>query len=286
MDFVLYFLLGCLISILSGFFGVGGGFILTPVLLLIGFSPISAIITSLFFTVGTSFSGIFAHIRLKNIVWRQGIILGISGIASTLVARPFVFYMDKQGWDVKVIPFLYIFFLAYMAFSMFKSKGTAVSKENKSVQTSIVKIALVGIMGGFVSATLGVGGGFILVPLSISLLGLDVKKAVGTSLFSVLLIGGAGYISYAMTTAINYKAALLLVAGGLIGSHLGAKLTLYFEQKEMKTLLAYLYLITLCSVVFKLAGLNLAGLCVLGMFILFFLVRSYSRWHSGVKGTV
>lgn len=76
MEYILFVLLGGLISVLSGFFGVGGGFILTPILLLIGFSPLQAITTSLFFTVGTSLSGITAHIKLKNILWKEGLIMG------------------------------------------------------------------------------------------------------------------------------------------------------------------------------------------------------------------
>ncbi|HAQ08824.1 MAG TPA: sulfite exporter TauE/SafE family protein, partial [Bacillus bacterium] len=118
MEYVIYFLLGGLISVLSGFFGVGGGFILTPILLLIGYAPLEAITTSLFFTVGTSVSGITAHIRLKNILWKEGLIMGASGIAATQVARPLVYYLEARGWDEIVIPILFIMLLAYFAFTM------------------------------------------------------------------------------------------------------------------------------------------------------------------------
>ena len=278
MLLILFFLLGACISVLSGFFGVGGGFILTPLLLLFGFSPIEAVTTSLLFTLGTSFSGITTHIRLKNILWKNGIILGLSGIVATQLARPFVFFLESKGLDEIAIPIFYIMLHSYFAMTMFKQgkKASSTKKENPT-SPSIIKMIIIGAFAGFVSTILGVGGGFIIVPLSVALLGFEPKKAIGTSLFTIFMIVPIAFLSYAFTVPINYKISLLLVAGGLIGSSFGAKLTSYYENKEISLLLSGIYLATLISVVLKLVHLNIVGLILLGGFILYFFIRSILR---------
>jgi uncharacterized protein len=280
MEYIIFLLLGGLISVLSGFFGVGGGFILTPILLLIGFSPLEAITTSLFFTVGTSFSGITAHIRLKNILWKEGLIMGASGIAATQMARPMMYFLEARGWDEFVIPFLYIVLLAYFAFKMIRQGK--IREEDIAVPESFsaAKLLAIGFVGGFASAALGVGGGFIIVPLIITSLGFNPKKAVGTSLFAVLLIVSVGFISYAVNTDIDYFIGLMLIAGALVGSQFGARMTGYFENKEMNALLGMLYLATLAGAVLKLFDLNKTGLVIMGIFILYFFVRSSVKINS------
>ncbi|KAB2329928.1 sulfite exporter TauE/SafE family protein [Cytobacillus depressus] len=275
MLILLFFLLGACISVLSGFFGVGGGFILTPLLMLFGYSPIEAITTSLLFTLGTSLSGITTHIRYKNILWKNGIILGISGVASTQLAKPFVIYLENKGIDEWVIPIFYIILLSYFAMKMFKQgRKSSGAADEKTAHPSVIKMFFIGVFAGFVSATLGVGGGFIIVPLSVAFLGFEPKKAIGTSLFTIFLIVPAAFLSYAFTVPIDFKVSLLLVAGGLIGSSFGAKLTRYYENKEISLLLSSIYIATLISVALKLMGLNVVGLILLGCFILYFFIKS------------
>lgn len=278
MLLILFFLLGACISVLSGFFGVGGGFILTPTLMLFGFSPVEAVTTSLLFTLGTSFSGITAHVRYKNILWKNGLILGLSGMACTQLARPFVLFLENKGFDEWAIPIFYIILLAYFAFTMFKQGRKQASAETSiPASPSIIKMIFIGAFAGFVSTTLGVGGGFIIVPLSVSLLGFETKKAIGTSLFTIFLIVPVAFLSYAFTVSINYKVSLLLLAGGLIGSSFGSKLTTYYENKEISLLLSGIYIATLISVGLKLANLSIAGLILLGSFILYFFLRSIMK---------
>ncbi|WP_102264900.1 sulfite exporter TauE/SafE family protein [Mesobacillus jeotgali] len=284
MEYTIYLLLGGLISVLSGFFGVGGGFILTPILLLIGFSPLEAITTSLFFTVGTSISGITAHIRLKNILWKEGLIMGASGIVATQLARPLVYALEARGWDEVVIPFFYIILLLYFAIKMIRQGKKADDGNPAPTSFSITKLLAVGFVGGFVSATLGVGGGFIIVPLIITSLGFDPKKAVGTSLFAVLLIVSVGFISYAVNTEINYIIGLMLIAGTLVGSQFGARMTGYFENREMNAMLGLLYLATLAGALLKLFDLNKTGLLIIGIFIVYFFVKSLLKTRVMKKG--
>ncbi|WP_071458889.1 sulfite exporter TauE/SafE family protein [Bacillus massilinigeriensis] len=271
MDQILFFLLGGTISILSGFFGVGGGFILTPVLLLVGFSPLEAITTSLLFTVGTSLSGITAHISMRNVRWHYGMILGLSGAAATQAAHPLVFYLESKGWDEEAIPFIYIVMLSYFAYTMVRSSSRN-SKNNRRAYPALWKFAAIGLAAGFTSAALGVGGGFIIVPLLVTLLGFEPKKAVGTSLFAVLMIAGTGFVSYAAEVRIDYVHGVLLLLGGLAGSQAGARLTSLFRNREIKPMLAALYASVVAGTVFKLLNLEVAGLSAMGLFVGVFLI--------------
>jgi uncharacterized protein len=276
MEYLLFLLLGGVISVLSGFFGVGGGFILTPVLLLIGFAPLEAIATSLFFSIGTSLSGIGAHFRLRNILWKEGAVLGVSGMLATQAAKPFVLFLNEKGLDGTVIPACYIVLLSYFAFTMFR-QGKRPNEQSREGGPSLPRMLLIGFSGGFVSSSLGVGGGFIMVPLSIAFLGLKPRKAVGTSLFAVLLIVSTGFLSYLSAVDISYLTAILLVAGGLIGSQAGAWLTNFYKNKDISLLLSGLYIATLLSVVFKLIHHNLIGIVLLSLFIAYFFFLSLSK---------
>lgn len=284
MIIILFFFLGGVISVLGGFFGVGGGFILTPILLLTGFSPLEAITTSLLFTIGTSISGIIAHFRLKNIVWKDGLILGLSGVAATQFAHPIVLYMEEKGWDDVVIPVLYAILLGYFAFSMFRrGKRAKVKKSESNVKPSVLKTIIIGFAGGFVSTMLGVGGGFIMVPLLISVLKFEPRKAVGTSLFAVLSIVSVGFLSYAFTTSFDYRIGLLLIAGGLVGSQFGAKLTAFYHNYEISQMLSILYIATLVSVILKIVDLNAIGLGLIAIFVMLFFIFSFMKIHQKRK---
>ncbi|MDQ0185472.1 sulfite exporter TauE/SafE family protein [Cytobacillus sp. FSL R5-0569] len=283
MELILFFLLGALISVLSGFFGIGGGFILTPLLMLIGLAPIEAIATSLLFTIGSSSSGIIGHIKLKNINWKAGIILGVSGIIATQIAHPFVVFLDAHQLDEWAIPVMYIVLLSFFSVQMFKKKS-AQQGVSGLVQPSILKMVLIGLFAGFVSTSLGVGGGFIIVPMSIAFLGMLPKEAVGTSLFAVLFIVSAGFLSYAFTVEINYFMGIFLLAGGLLGSQFGARSTDVFENKEITTLLSFLYLTTILSVALKAFEQNVFGLIIVVLYLLYFFTvlgkRHIAHWRE------
>ncbi|MCM3092870.1 MULTISPECIES: sulfite exporter TauE/SafE family protein [unclassified Cytobacillus] len=276
MEYLLFITLGVLISVLSGFFGVGGGFILTPTLMLFGFSPVEAITTSLLFSIGTSLSGIIAHIRMRNIWLKQGLILGLSGMAATQAAHPFVMFLADRGWDTWAVPLFYTILLSYFALGMLR-RGKKPDGSAQSYSPSILKMVLIGFFAGFVSTTLGVGGGFIMVPLSVAYLGMKPKNAVGTSLFAIMLIVSAGYLSYSSTVSIDYWIGLSLVGGGLIGSQFGARLTSYFDNEEITYMLGALYMATVASVILKVIHLNYTGLVLMVIFVGGFLVRSLVR---------
>lgn len=267
MELFGYLFIGMVIGTLSGFFGVGGGFLLTPLLLLLGYAPVTAIAMSLLYTIGTSVAGIFAHFRLKNIEWKIALPIGLSGIVATQFAHPFVLYLEEHHYDKTVIPLIYLLLLSYFAFSMLKKRSTGGETIQTKRTASLLTIIAIGFFSGFMSTSLGVGGGFILVPLLISVIGLPPKKAVGTSLFGVLFMVVAGFATYAFATPINYTYGLSLIAGAFITSQLGASLTTYYHETDIRRLLGFLYVATAASVLLKLAHHNTSGFILLTIFV-------------------
>ncbi|QFT88165.1 hypothetical protein FIU87_05895 [Bacillus sp. THAF10] len=271
MEFILFILLGFSISMLSGFFGIGGGLVLTPILLLFGYSPIEAISTSLMYTIGTSLSGVYAHFKLKNIQWKAAAIMGVSGIAATQFAYPFVDWLEHNGYDTTVVPILYLALLTYFAYKMLKQSPDAPrpAYDAGSSGNGWMKFVFIGFFAGFLSTALGVGGGFIIVPLVIAFYGFNSRQAVATSLASVILIVSAGFVTYAVNHPIHFKVGLFLIAGAVIGSQLGARATSYFKSRSIQTLLGFLYIMTMASLVFDMMKLSLVGLIGLGSYTIF-----------------
>lgn len=284
MDFF-YILLGLCIGIFSGIFGIGGGFILTPVLILFGIPPLSAIGTSLMYSIGTSVSGVAAHLRYKNIIWKTAAVLGLVGIVATQIAHPLVVWLEKMGYDDTVIPVFYIVLLAYFALSLLykqtKRKNTV--KTSTEIRFSWVKSIFIGFTGGFISTTLGVGGGFVMVPMLISLMNFPSRKAVGTSLVSVFLIVTAGFLTYASSVQLDYKLGILLILGALVGTQLGAKLTTIYSSEQIQKYLGALYITILSSVVLKLVHFDKAGLGVITLYVLTMLVLFLKETISHTK---
>jgi uncharacterized protein len=277
------FPVGLSVGIISGFFGVGGGFILTPILLLLGFNPTTAVATSLINTTSTSLSGSWAHIRYKNIVWKTSIILAFSGVASTFLAFPIVQRMESFSNYSTFISILYCILLGYFTISVWKKRNTQTQINNPS--PSWWKIIFIGLFGGFISTLLGVGGGFIMVPLLITLLGYESHKAIGTSLFSILFIVLSGSITYIFSTPIDLKLAALLTVGAFLGSQIGAKITNLYSSQKIQIYLGGLYLVTFLSMLLKVTFNAVTfGLGIIGLYFFFLIVGFITQlYHNQVK---
>jgi uncharacterized membrane protein YfcA len=271
LELILFILLGAGVGILSGYFGIGGGFLLTPILLLMGLSPIVAIATSLLYTIGTSLSGFIAHFRMKNIDFKIGLLIASSGLIATQLAHPFVMLLKELKIEEIAIPVFYILLAGYFSYSLLTNKKKKIKQGTKQQNTYIPPL-LIGLVGGFISTTLGVGGGFIIVPLLISFIGLQPRKAVGTSLFAVIFIVIAGFITYSTTTSIDYPFAFTLIAGALVGGQLGAYLTGIFKDAEIKKFLGILYIFTVFNMLLKISGFSTIGLTISLGYISFLLI--------------
>lgn len=257
---------------MSGFFGIGGGFILTPTLILMGFSPVIAIATSLLYTVATSLSGVVAHLRLGNIKWETSVVLGISGVITTQLAYPFVLFLERYQLEGTVIPIMYLALILYFSISILMTKS-ATQVTAKQSKNSYIKIVFIGAFAGFISTALGVGGGFIIVPLLMSVLAFQPKYAVGTSLLGVLMIVIAGFASYASTIQLDYWVIGCLIIGALVGGQLGARVTNVYEDTQVRHFLAGLYIATGISLGLKLLHHELIGLLILFTYCIYMLVH-------------
>lgn len=274
--------LGMAIGAISGFFGVGGGFLLTPILLLLGYEPSTAITISLLYTMSTSISGALKHYQQKHILWKPVIIISISGMISTQFAKPLVLYLESVGYDDVVISLLYVGLLSYFALSML-TENQSTSEKPRLMSISPVRTILIGLAGGFISSVLGVGGGFVMVPLLINVLNIPPRQAVGTSLASIFLIVSTGFLSYIESVNIPLTLSIALVIGAIGGSRFGAGLTELVPNQSIKKLLGALYTFTLISVILELFNLPLAGLSTLGLYGLSLIVFFIHQYRTKKK---
>ncbi|MBN8210012.1 sulfite exporter TauE/SafE family protein [Bacillus sp. NTK071] len=281
--FVLWALpLGIAIGAISGFFGVGGGFLLTPILLLLGYSPATAITISLLYSMSTSISGALTYIKKKRVLWTQTLILSISGMISTQLAQPLVIAMERSGIDNTIIPLFYVILLSYFSLSML-SKDTSVGEMNTTSSYSPVLTVLIGLAGGFISSVLGVGGGFVMVPLLIRVLRMPPRLAIGTSLATIFVIVTTGFLTYIGNVEIPLSIALTLVIGAVIGSRFGANLTDLFSESLIKKMLGTLYLFTLTSIILKLLHQPLIGLIIVGAYVLALMILFTYQYRTKKK---
>lgn len=275
LQVIQFLLLGTLIGILSGFFGIGGGILLTPLLLVFGYEASAAIALSLMLTLGSTTAGTFSHIRLRNVNVSHALWIGVFGIVGTWIATPLVFYLEEVDGATLIISLVYIALLTYFAVSFFRSKQHV---EGSVGTDSVPRLGIIGVFAGFISSLMGVSGGFVLTPLQVKLLNTEMKRAVGTSITAALLIVLSGVISYTVAGAeTNYLHGLALIAGAMIGSPFGAKQLQRFSSQHVKKALGGFYITVAISVGLNLIGWNTASLSLLVTLALLFIVTLLIR---------
>ncbi|MCT4783874.1 MULTISPECIES: sulfite exporter TauE/SafE family protein [Exiguobacterium] len=238
---LLFIPLGAVVGTLSGFFGIGGGVIIVPVLLFSGYSAAEAVATSLLFVVGTSLAGAKRHTSLGNVSWSSGLMIGLTGAITAQLSSRFVLaFSGTSDWVLNV---LYLAILSYFAVTLLKKT----SKRNPKQNTTVAAIAI-GAIAGLLSALLGIGGGFIIVPLLVSWLGYSTHRAVGTSLAAVLFIAFGGLLGYLPSLTLDLIVPAALIFGAFIGAPLGATMTSRYRDKEISRRLAYLYVTVILSI--------------------------------------
>ncbi|KUO65347.1 MAG: hypothetical protein APF84_16645 [Gracilibacter sp. BRH_c7a] len=281
---LLFIPIGMIVGTLSGFYGIGGGIVLMPILLLSGFSPAVAVPTSLMFTFGTSLSGALTHTRMKNVNWKVSAMIGsVGGILTQASNRIVMHISGSYDWLLNV---WLIMILSYFAWSLY-------NKRNKKEKPPLIKnqylaSAIIGAIIGFLSALLGIGGGFVTVPLLISWLGFNTRKAIGTSLAGIIIISISGVVGYSTQIELNYFLGLSLIIGAFIGSPFGAKMTSRYQTSEMTQRLSVLYLFVISSIAVDLLAiltwpiLEWVSLLILLTFLVYMLIDFY-RHHSFEK---
>lgn len=264
---------GAAIGIISGFLGVGGGIILTPVLLVLDYEPTQAIILSLMLTLGSTVTGTLSHMKMKNVNIRSACSLGLFGVIGTVSTVPFVHWLEKINGASTVISVVYIIILSWFA-SQFLNNSQSVRKERRKSW-----IPLIGLFTGVLSSLMGVSGGFVMTPLLTKKVGIDLNRAIGTSIAaaSIIVISGIGSYVYG-GAEMDYRHGLLLIVGALIGTPFGIINLKKFSEIMVKEMLAVFYVVVALSVVFKMLSLTMLSLGLLLSAVgLFFIVLFYNK---------
>ncbi len=264
-------LLGGAVGILSGMFGVGGGFLTTPLLIFYGVPPAVAVASSATQITGASVSGVLAHSRRQGVDFRMGAVL-VAGGAVGSVAGGFLFrLLQKSGQIDTIIGLLYVALLGWIGLGMARESARAVVAAHMGVRPAahttrrhrkwiaalpgrwrfygaglyISPLAplLLGFVAGLLTVLMGVGGGFILVPAMIYIFGVSARVVVGTSLFQGLFVTATTTLVHALTThAVDLVLATLLLVGSVTGAQIGSSLVQKVRPERARMMLAFIVL--------------------------------------------
>ncbi|MGX8237730.1 sulfite exporter TauE/SafE family protein [Exiguobacterium undae] len=282
MELLLFLLLGAAIGILSGFFGIGGGIILTPLLLILGYAPSTAIVLSLLLTLGSTVTGTFAHLRQNNFHLRDAGTIGLAGIIGSAAVTPVVFWMEQHSGADIIISTLYIVLLLLFAIQFLKPTKKII-RETPVVNASFYKLVAIGGAAGILSSLMGVSGGFLLTSLLMGWVRFPLKQAIGTSIAAATLIVLGGITSYFISgTQAPLGLGVVLIIGALLGSPLGASFLNLFSTHFVKKSLGSFYAAVATSVFLKTThheqlSLLLLALFTTGLIGLFFYQRTVQR---------
>lgn len=237
-------LVGIFIGAMSGFFGIGGGMILVPILLALGFATKDAIGISIVQMVFSSIYGSYLNHKKGSLVIGEGIFVGLGGFMGGYIGG----YITQYIADT-VLEFLFLGLLIFALFRLFFSK----THEDETQTRSLNKMLLfsIGAVIGVFSITLGVGGSVLLTPILVGLLHYPIKKAVSAGLFFVVFSSVAGMISRLNTGTIDFDNGLVVAVASLVGVTLGIWLKDHVKSTHHKMALLALYLIALVILIEK-----------------------------------
>ena len=231
-------LVGIFIGTMSGFFGIGGGMILVPILLVLGFDVKVAIGISIIQMVFSSIYGSYLNHRKGSLIVGEGIFVGLGGFLGGYIGG----YVTQFLSDT-VLQFTFFGLLLFALFRLFFSKNHEDDAQTKSLNKALLFIIGVGI--GIFSITLGIGGSIILTPLLVGLLHYPLKKAVSAGLFFVVFSSIAGMISRLSSGTIDFSNGLVVAVASLVGVAIGIWLKDHVNSKNHKMALLALYVFAL-----------------------------------------
>ncbi|WP_170342163.1 sulfite exporter TauE/SafE family protein [Ruegeria arenilitoris] len=263
--------IGVSVGVLSGMFGVGGGFLITPLLFLIGIPPAVAVATSANQVVASSFSGLMAHLKRRTVDLKMGSVLLGGGLLGATLGMLVFNYLKHLGQVDLAVQLCYVVFLGLIGTLMFVESLRAIRRSRAAGGTpptarrqrtwvhalpfkmrfresnlyiSVIPPILVGFGVGILSAIMGVGGGFIMVPAMIYILGMPTKVVIGTSLFQIIFVAGFTTMIHASTNfSVDIVLALFLLIGGVVGAQFGSMVGARLKAEQLRVLLAVLVMI-------------------------------------------
>ena len=261
--------LGGVVGLLTGMVGVGGGFLTTPILIFYGIPPSVAVASATTQITGTSVSGVLAHRRRKGVDYRMGAVIIAGGIAGALLGGFLFSLLQNLGQIDTVVLILYVIMLGSIGILMAKEAATALgmlkAKEHakpprrhnpivaalpfrwrfyrSGLYISPLAPFLLGMFSGILTAMLGVGGGFVMVPAMIYLLGMSAQVVVGTSLLQILFVTAITTLVHATTTkAVDIVLVILLLLGSVVGAQYGARFAQKMKPELLRMILAVIVL--------------------------------------------
>lgn len=248
-----FFVFGVLLGTLFGFFAMGGSFLITPLLMILGTPTNQAVATGLSFVFGTAIISILKHREYGQIDYKLGAVIGGSMSIGVYFGSNILAYLDRIGNSEQVVGIAYIVLLLFTGLKMISSSKNKESSDreyeelmkkyrlyptirigDKNRKVSIWILALLGALVGLVAGFMGVGGGFLLVPVITLFLGIKPSIAVGTAIFVVFISSGYGTFLYAGQGLIDVKTASVLIFGSSLGAKLGAKASHIVEENDLE----------------------------------------------------
>lgn len=259
-------LVGVLIGIASGLLGIGGGTVMVPIFrLAFGMSATMSTATSLFAIIPTSISGAISHVKGKTCIPALGIAAGLGGACLSPVG---VWLAQlSPDWLVMLAAALII---GYSAINMFKKAfkvpragqpaagvdAAAPTADDSSLsRKQLLQGAAIGLVAGLASGYVGVGGGFIMVPLMLSIIGIPMRKASGTSLIAVMILAIPGVIEQGIIGNINYLAGIAIVIGTIPGAVIGARLVTKVPERTLRLLFGCFLIVAAVMLVLNEVGI-------------------------------
>lgn len=265
--------MGAIVGFLSGMFGVGGGFLMTPLLIFAGVPPAVAVATESNEITAASVSGALAHWRRQGVDVKMGLVLIVGGAIGSFFGAQVFTYLRSLGQVDLMISLAYVVFLGTVGGLMFWESLVAIIRQRRGIEpprkpredrhkawihalpfkmrfrksrlyiSALLPLAI-GMLVGVLAAIMGVGGGFVMVPAMIYILGMPTNVVVGTSLFQIIFVTALTTIFHSVNTqTVDIFLAVLLLFGAVIGAQVGARMGLKLKAEQLRALLALMVLL-------------------------------------------
>ncbi len=266
----LIFILSLVVGVLSGLFGVGGGFLMTPFLIFLGVPPAYAVPNEANNILGTSISGSTTHYLKGTLDYKMGLMIVVGGVAGTILGIITFSYFKDIGKINIVISLSYMYILAIVGTMMLVQGVTEIDRARRKIfikkklhshfwihglpfrmrfkKSQLYESAftpiIIGLVVGFIAAIMGVGGAFILVPAMIYIIGMPTRLIPGTSLFVTIFVSAIVTVLHAFNYgSIDLALVIILILGSILGVQVGQKLSEKVDSTQFKTILAVLLLL-------------------------------------------
>jgi uncharacterized membrane protein YfcA len=281
LDVFLLLGMGGMVGFLSGLFGVGGGFLMTPLLIFAGVSPAVAVASEANQVVAASASGVLAHMRRGNVDFKMGAVLLAGGLVGSSFGVWLYSSLRAMGQLDLVISLSYIAFLGIIGSLMLaesarailrrRASGTPLRKlhqhtwlhglplkirfrKSKLYISALLPLGI-GFFVGILSAIMGVGGGFIMVPAMIYLLGMPTITVIGTSLFQIIFVtANVTFLQAVNNQTVDVVLALVLLTGGVVGAQIGSRFAGRLPGEQLRFMLGAIVLVVCAMIMFGLVG--------------------------------